>query len=55
MLQREISMARDELNNNKYDYEIIQSNISEKRDHLLDLENRLRYANEVIMSLESEN
>lgn len=55
MLLREIAMTRDEINQNRAALEELENNITEKRTRVQDFENRLRYANDVIMSLESEN
>ncbi len=55
MLMREIGQTREEVTTNSVRYEKMSHNVSEIKSLVGDYENRLRYANEVISGLETEN
>ena len=48
-------MSRDEISQNQQIYDENQAKIHEAKSILMDYENRLRYANDLIMQLEAEN
>lgn len=54
MLQREIANQRDEIAQNSSIYDQVQYKIQEQKQLFIEYENRLRYANDVIMGLETE-
>lgn len=49
MLIREVAATRDEININKMIYDENNAKIQEAKSLIMDYENRLRYANDVIM------
>lgn len=51
-LQRDIAALRDETNQNHAIYEENQSRVMEAKSRIREYEDRLRYANELIMQLE---
>jgi hypothetical protein len=49
MLMREIAMTRDEIGDNQQIHDNTQGKILEARSTIADYENRLRYANDIIL------
>ena len=52
---RDLNYLREELGVNRSLYEEHQSKIQESKSVVSEFENRLRYANDIIMQLETEN